>query len=326
MQPTNFIVNPKVIGLNKSRLFNRIKELAATCPGSEVFSTELDPAGRVIVSGYRLDLKPVVVCGGDGTISTTFDYLERAYRADSSPAPEKLAIACGTGNGINVALGIKKSPLQLIELYAQDRLVRKEMDLIELQDKAKSRYVINLFDAGLVPEVLQQRNEMLLRNPEFFKTHSRVYRHEIAYVLASLMVVAKAQEYGFSRLEFDQKPQPIDNVKLLTLGNGLSYSSKPAVYPLPTALIDDGKISAALHRIPSAWIPKGFVSFVTGVSMLMRMRNPYAVRYCEAEEVLIEGEQIPCQIDGEYIGRQDSLELRICKASEKKGTRVLVPA
>ncbi len=323
MRPTSFLVNKSVIGIKESGLLQKINQY--TSSESKIYYSRLDKEGKVDIPGYKPDGRTVVVIGGDGTISSNFDYVQRAYEADSSKPPNMLPIACGTGNGINVALDLKLSGFELLERYASDKLIPRSIDLIEMQDNSRARYVLNIFDAGLVPLVLEQRNELLLKNPEFFNTHSKVYRQEIAYGLASLIAIAKGYNYEFSRIELDGKPQDTENVKLLTLGNGLSYSSKPGIYPLPVALIDDGLISTASHKIPSFGIPRWWVSLTTGITMLLHIKNPYAAKYSEAEEVLIEGHQIPCQLDGEYIGRKNSIELRIHKASEGKGLNILVP-
>ena len=314
-------MNPSAGGF--SALEQRVRDLVASSKGSDILYSRLTESGEVNIEGFRLDGRPVAVLGGDGTQSSVINHVKRAYEQDGSECPPFFPIPCGTGNGIKVGLGLKQEPAKLLEMYAAESMVPRPIDLIEMLDGSSSRYIVNIFDAGIVPEVLKTRNAIMLENPAEPDYHRRMF--VIQYTLAALRVVSNNTSYNFSRIELDGHQEKTKNVKLITLGNGLCYSSKPGIYPLVLAMIDDGKISSAILRVSSN--PLTFWAKIVASAGLMALRIPNpASKYKDCEWVSIEGKDIPCEVDGEYLGRKDSLHFRIKKAKENKGIRVYVPA
>ncbi len=321
MYPTKFILNPRAGGF--SGLEKRIKDVVAHSKGSEILYSKLTEHGEVKIDGFKLDLRPSAILGGDGTQSSVINFIKKAYEEAGSECPAFFPMPCGTGNGIKVGLGLRQEPARLLEMYASERMQAREIDLIEMVEHDQSKNVVNIFDAGFVPDVLKTRNAIMLEHPADPAYNRKMF--VLQYTWAALRVLQSNTSYNFSRIELDGKQQNNKNVKLITLGNGLCYSSKPGMYPLVLAMIDDGKISSAILRIGNNPLTFWGKAVVSGVLMALRIPNP-ATKYRDCEEVLFEGKDIPCEVDGEYIGRRDSLYFRIKKAKEKKGIKVYVPA
>ncbi|RLE43007.1 hypothetical protein DRJ48_02100 [Candidatus Woesearchaeota archaeon] len=318
MQATNFIVNRAALGV--PQLESLLEHLVAQAnkrqpknKQSKILYTELTRDGEVKIPRFKPDGKNIGILGGDGTVNSVVDTVKRQYEAESSECPPFLFVLCGTGNGIKIPLGLHATPEDTLMAYSKDEMRPKPIDLVELIEPDR-RYFVNMFDAGIVADVLKTRNKMLKVSPEPL-TRKEWYSRDVLYPLAALVEMLKDPRYAFTRIELDGRVVSKEHAKLVTLANGLCYSSRNTCYPAPHAKIDDGLLSTAIYKL------KGRMDITKAAIMIRRGKPTSLAHYAHCTEALIEGKQLPCQIDGEYLGKLD----RVAMVIKNKGISVYVP-
>ena len=228
----------------------------------------------------------ILVAGGDGTIKMVAEALEDFDIIIG-------ILPAGSANGLSVDLDLPSSlPENLKIAFNNDPM---EMDMISIN----GRKSMHLSDLGL--------NAELVKNYENGST-----RGKLGYALQTFSTLSEMKEPFLAKI-YANNMQIEVTARIIIIANSQKYGTGVTVNP--NGKMDDGKFEIVIIKNLDLFV---FGQIITGNMPL----DSDDVLIISTEKALITTKKpIPFQIDGEYIGEEQSLEIEILN----KQMKVAVP-
>ena len=231
--------------------------------------------------------KIIVVAGGDGTVADVIQGIIEARREKDIILG---IVPFGSGNAFRKSLGIPNSVKKAIKLLNEGET--REIDLIDIEGKAAG-----IASIGATAEV----------------THKKL-QHNIqgllGHILASriLLTLPKKEQQielfdGISDNgeHFDKKALKLSLFECVVgKTNYFGYSWKVA----PKAKIDDGFLDITLFEINGLKYLLFFPLMYFGLYQKTQ-------KHFKARKMIIQGQDLPVQYNGEFLGIRDKIEFRV---------------
>lgn len=231
--------------------------------------------------------KIIVVAGGDGTVADVIQGIIEARREKDIILG---IVPFGSGNAFRKSLGIPNSVKKAIKLLNEGET--REIDLIDIEGKAAG-----IASIGATAEV----------------THKKL-QHNIqgllGHILASriLLTLPKKEQQielfdGISDNgeHFDKKALKLSLFECVVgKTNYFGYSWKVA----PRAKIDDGFLDITLFEINGLKYLLFFPLMYFGLYQKTQ-------KHFKARKMIIRGQDLPVQYNGEFLGIRDKIEFRV---------------
>ncbi|MDX1657519.1 MAG: diacylglycerol kinase family protein [Nitriliruptorales bacterium] len=227
-----------------------------------------------------LDGRQLVVCGGDGSIHLAVDRL----RAEGLLEDVTLGwVPLGTGNDLARTLGIPLEPEDAAGVIIDGR--RRQLDLVVSDDDT---IAVNALHAGVGVDAASRAEELKDRVGEF------------AYPLGAIAAGVTADGWNL-HVEVDGTPvrtERTSNVLLVAVMNGRTFGGGTVMSP--DAEPDDGTLDVVVCTPlgPPQRAALG-VALQSGTHL-----DRDDVHLARGEEVVITGDEVGYNIDGELAGEQ----------------------
>lgn len=265
-----FIVNPIAGGGAVLQKFETAKAYLGIKDDEACVYTEREQQSRELAAAaYENGERFIVAVGGDGTVNEVASALCGKQDAVMGIFP------FGTGNDMAKALKLPTEPEQAAEVIASGEPRLIDMGL------ANDTPFINVGGLGFDVDVLI--------NTEKYKT--RFNKGMMPYFLGVLKALLHIKKVP-ATIRYDGKEQQ-KNILLCAAGNGTHYGGGMAV--TPNARFDDGLFDVCI--IKSACLPRLLPilpKFIKGKHLKSKL-----VEYFRTDEIEIETDRIPLQLDGE---------------------------
>lgn len=287
-KPILFIVNPIAGNLNKDQLIIQVKKnIAKTGSECELYKTCGDEdAAKISSLISKITPSRIIVAGGDGTIKMTAEIL-----ADFD-LPLGI-IPAGSANGLAFNLGLTILPLsRQIEIALGNHF--KQIDILDINGE----YCLHLSDFGVNAELIKSY-------------HFSNIRGKFGYLLHSIPTLIRSK-YPF---EFEINTENASFKKkgiLLAFANFGKYGTGANINPRGKP--DDGVFEIIIF--------KEFDIF----EIFKTLRNEDDLDPEFAEIIQATHAKVRCntpvafQIDGEYIGEKEEIEVNIIPKKLKIAT------
>lgn len=281
------VVNP-ISGTNdKTELIEMIEQEVEKIKAS-LFIYKTSGKEDIINLGKKIEeLKPcrILVAGGDGTITLVAEALE-----------DKLIpvgiIPAGSANGLAYNLQLPSSLEEQINTAFKDNFI--DMDIIDIDGD----YCLHMSDFGVNAELISRYEKSNIRG-------------KLGYLLQSVPTLVKSQYPFRFTVEANNEIFKTEGI-LLAIANASSYGTGAKVNP-------KGKINDGVFEI---LIYKDF----DFLQILKTLRNevdldPEVVEVISTTEARITCESpVSFQVDGEYLGKKDSITAKISSKKLKIAT------
>ncbi len=240
-----------------------------------------------IARKQSLAQKIIVAVGGDGTVADVIQGIIDARREKHITLG---IVPFGSGNAFRKSLGIPKSVKKAIKLLKEGE--SREIDLIDIEGK-----VTGIASIGATAKVTQEK---LQHNIQGFLGHILASR-----IMPSLPKTEQQIEL-FDGItdngeQFDKKTL---NLSLYECVVGkttyFGYSWKVA----PKAKIDDGFLDITLYEISGLKYLLFFPFIYFGLYQKTQ-------KHFKAKKMIIRGQDLPVQYNGEFLGTKDKFEFRV---------------
>ena len=228
----------------------------------------------------------VLVAGGDGTIKMVAEALEDFDIIIG-------ILPAGSANGLSVDLDLPSSlPENLKIAFNNDPM---EMDMISIN----GRKSMHLSDLGL--------NAELVKNYESGST-----RGKLGYALQTFSTLSEMKEPFLAKI-YANNMQIEVTARIIIIANSQKYGTGVTVNP--NGKMDDGKFEIVIIKNLDLFV---FGQIITGN---MPLDSEDVLIISTEHAVITTQEPVPFQIDGEYIGEEQRLEIEILH----KQMKVAVP-
>ena len=228
----------------------------------------------------------VLVAGGDGTIKMVAEALEDFDIIIG-------ILPAGSANGLSVDLDLPSSlPENLKIAFNNDPM---EMDMISIN----GRKSMHLSDLGL--------NAELVKNYENGST-----RGKLGYALQTFSTLSEMKEPFLAKI-YANNMQIEVTARIIIIANSQKYGTGVTVNP--NGKMDDGKFEIVIIKNLDLFV---FGQIITGN---MPLDSEDVLIISTEHAVITTQKPVPFQIDGEYIGEEQSLEIEILH----KQMKVAVP-
>lgn len=229
----------------------------------------------------------VLVAGGDGTIKMVAEAL-----ADCDIIIGILP--AGSANGLSVDLNLPSSLDENLKIAFNNDAI--EMDMICINGKKS----MHLSDLGL--------NAELVKNYE-----SGSMRGKLGYALQTFSTLSEMKEPFFARIWANNELVDV-TARIIIIANSQKYGTGVTVNP--NGRMDDGKFEIVIIKNLDLLV---FGQIITGN---MPLDSDDVLIISTDKALITTKEPIPFQIDGEYIGMEQLLEIDILH----KQMKVAVPS
>lgn len=273
-----FVVNPISGAIEKTDLIkqvrNHIKELGASLFIYQTTGKE-DCAN---IEKRVKDLKPcrIVVAGGDGTIKAVAE----ALKGEEIPVG---IIPAGSANGLAVNLNLSTDVDKQLDIAFGDSL--RKIDIISIDGEI----CLHMSDFGLNAELIKKYEDSNVRG-------------KFGYLLQSIPTLVQSNYPFHFKIETNNTTFNTEGI-LLAIANAKSYGTGATVNP--QGKIDDGFFEILI-----------FKNF-DFIEILKTLRNEVVLDPDFVEIISTQKATISCdspvafQIDGEYMGEKNKIEVSI---------------
>lgn len=285
--------------LLRSELIKKLPGSYLDTPGNKQETIEIT---REVCSEADL----VVAVGGDGTVA---DVLQGIFE---SPHRERITLGIipfGSGNAFRKSLGIPRNPFESIKyLLEGDQLT---IDLLQIEDR-----IAAFSSVGSTAAVTGEK-----------------IKHSVPGLVGHLLAARKLLFYKRQEkvLELhnglDEKGEKFDYLEIssrfldciINKSNYFGYSWLVA----PQAKLDDGYLDIVLFEMP----PLVYILLFPLIYFGWLQKR---LKHFKAKEVVIKGQSLDIQYNGEYLAAPDSVRVKILPAAlkvmgnRKKAARFLV--
>lgn len=266
-----------------------VKRLPGSCLDTPKTKEETVEMTRSICPSADL----VVAVGGDGTIA---DVLQGIFESGRQDRVVFGVIPFGSGNAFRKSLGIPRNPFKAIKYILEGDIF--SIDLIQIEDR-----VAAFASVGSTAAVTGEK-----------------LRHSIPGLFGHLLAARKLLFYKRKQnvLELrgavDQEGRQYDNLTVTSrfldcvIGNSNYFGYSWLV--APQARLDDGYLDIILFEMP----PLIYIFLFPLIYFGWVQRK---LRHFKAREVVIKGEGLEVQYNGEYLGSLDSVRVKVLPAAIK---------
>lgn len=279
-----------------------VKRLPGSCLDTPRTKEETVEMTRSICPSADL----VVAVGGDGTIA---DVLQGIFESGRQDRVVFGVIPFGSGNAFRKSLGIPRNPFKAIKYILEGDIF--DIDLIQIEDR-----VAAFASVGSTAAVTGEK-----------------LRHSIPGLFGHLLAARKLLFYRRKenilelRGAVDQEGRQYENLTITSrfldcvIGNSNYFGYSWLV--APQARLDDGYLDIILFEMP----PLIYIFLFPLIYFGWVQRK---LRHFKAREVVIKGEGLEVQYNGEYLGCLDSVKVKVLPAAikvtgnRKKAARFLV--
>ena len=239
-------------------------------------TTGKDDEEEILKLYLAINPERILIAGGDGTIKMVGEVLEQ-YDVVFGIIP------AGSENGLAIDLNLPKTIEDNIKIALQNDFV--EIDMVEI-NKKKS---LHLSDIGL--------NAVLVKNYQ-----NGTVRGKLGYALKVVQTLNESDESFNAIIEFDGQ-KIICEAEMIVIANSQKYGTGVVINP--KGLINDGKFEIiVLKSVNLLTIGK----IVTGN---VSEETEEVDSYSTSKAAITTSRKISFQIDGEYCGEVDQLEISI---------------
>ncbi len=224
----------------------------------------------------------ILIAGGDGTIKMVAETLEdKDVIIGILPA--------GSANGLSVDLNLPTTIEENLAVAFHNHFI--EIDMISINGKKS----IHLSDLGL--------NAELVKNYENSST-----RGKLGYALQVVTTLTELEEPFLAKIK--TKEQTIEcTARMIVIANSQKYGTGVTINP--EGKMNDGKFEIVILKNLDLLV---FGKIITGNIPL----NSEDVEIISTENAIITtSKPVPFQIDGEYIGQETKLNIKILPAQMK---------
>lgn len=239
-------------------------------------TTGKDDEEEILKLYLAINPERILIAGGDGTIKMVGEVLEQ-YDVVFGIIP------AGSANGLAIDLNLPKTIEDNIKIALKNDFV--EIDMVEI-NKKKS---LHLSDIGL--------NAVLVKNYQ-----NGTVRGKLGYALKVVQTLNESDESFNAIIEFDGQ-KIICEAEMIVIANSQKYGTGVVINP--KGLINDGKFEIiVLKSVNLLTIGK----IVTGN---VSEETEEVDSYSTSKATITTSRKISFQIDGEYCGEVDQLEISI---------------
>lgn len=239
-------------------------------------TTGKDDEEEILKLYLAINPERILIAGGDGTIKMVGEVLEQ-YDVVFGIIP------AGSANGLAIDLNLPKTIEDNIKIALKNDFV--EIDMVEI-NKKKS---LHLSDIGL--------NAVLVKNYQ-----NGTVRGKLGYALKVVQTLNESDESFNAIIEFDGQ-KIICEAEMIVIANSQKYGTGVVINP--KGLINDGKFEIiVLKSVNLLTIGK----IVTGN---VSEETEEVDSYSTSKAAITTSRKISFQIDGEYCGEVDQLEISI---------------
>ncbi len=279
-----------------------VKRLPGSCLDTPRTKEETVEMTRSICPSADL----VVAVGGDGTIA---DVLQGIFESGRQDRVVFGVIPFGSGNAFRKSLGIPRNPFKAIKYILEGDIFT--IDLLQIEDR-----VAAFASVGSTAAVTGEK-----------------LRHSIPGLFGHLLAARKLLFYKRTEniLELsgavDQEGRQYDQLTInssfldCVIGNSNYFGYSWLV--APQARLDDGFLDIILFEMP----PLIYIFLFPFIYFGWMQRK---LRHFKAKEVVIRGQGLEVQYNGEYLGSMDRVHIKVIPAAirvtgnRKKADRFLV--
>lgn len=250
----------------------------------------------------------IVAVGGDGTVLDVINGI-----MESGKSPDLGIIPLGTGNCFVDSLGISKNVKKACINLAKGK--PKAIDLTEIvafgmvnnYPSSEHKYS-QVSSIGLDARILHLRD--ISKEPGF-----------MGYVMPTLKTICSynpqpksitLKDGSWFGGKFEKKNITLDNNMQLVVTKGKYYGFKFKI--APKAELDDGYLDITLFNMRKRDLMLNFHKIYFG-------KHADGIAHFKAKEVFVEGEKLPCQHDGEFLGEYSNIKFKV----KEKAIKILVP-
>ncbi len=273
------VINPISGGNDKTELVDATREYSAE-QGVELIEYETtgeDDEKKIRDLYIKHTPERLLVVGGDGTIKI-------AAEAVQSHDVIIGVLPAGSANGLSVDLELPKDVMENIKIAFHNDYM--EMDMVCINDRKS----LHLSDIGA--------NAELIRNYE----NSNI-RGKLGYAIQAVTTISELEEPFKATIEVEGRTIETD-ARMIVIANTKRYGTGVTINPI--GIMDDGKFEVIiLKNLELLFIGK----ILAGKISLEGNEN---VEIISTQQALITTNVPVCfQIDGEYCGEVDKLNVRI---------------
>lgn len=272
------VINPISGDLDKTEIVNKTKAFAERLYIEIVVYETTGKEDEKHIEKLFLELKPerVLIAGGDGTIKIVGEALEKHDVIFG-------IIPAGSANGLAMDLNLPTDLDENIKVAIQNNSI--SIDMVEINQKKS----LHLSDIGL--------NALLVKNYE-----NGSIRGKLGYALKVVPTLSEADDPFLATISFDDKKIEC-NCQMIVIANSQKYGTGVTINPYGS--INDGKFEIiVLKSVDLLTIGK----IVTGnMSHDLEEVDTYSTN----KATITTSRKISFQIDGEYCGEEDNLEIAI---------------
>lgn len=278
------VVNPISGDVDKSEILNKTMAFATEYDVEIiVYETAGDNDETAIRELYNLH-KPerILIAGGDGTIKMVGEALEKQDVIFG-------ILPAGSANGLAVDLNLPSTLEENLEVAFHNHFM--EMDMISINGKKS----IHLSDLGL--------NAELVKNYENGST-----RGKLGYALQVITTLTELEEPFSAKIEVNN--ETIECVaRMIVIANSQKYGTGVTINP--DGVMNDGKFEIVILKNLDLVV---FGKIITGNIPV----NSQDVEIISSDKAIITTTSpVSFQIDGEYIGEETKLNIKILPSQMK---------
>lgn len=287
------LINPLAANKRWKRRRRLRRELITRLPGKcfDTPSTKEETVKMARELSAEADM--MVAVGGDGTIA---DVLQGIFEAGNNDRLVFGIIPFGSGNAFRISLGLPRNPFKAIKFLLNGDLLK--IDLIMVEDR-----VAGFASVGSTAAVTGEK-----------------LRHSIPGLLGHLLAARKLICYRRTEKTLklynglDDRGEPFDFLEIKSkfldcvVGNINYFGYRWLV--APDARLNDGYLDIILFEMPSLVYILLFPLIYFG---LLQKK----LRHFKARELVIEGDRLDVQYNGEYLGAQNSVHFKILPGALK---------
>ncbi|GEC78911.1 diacylglycerol/lipid kinase family protein [Flavobacterium aquatile] len=278
------VVNPISGDVDKSEILNKTMAFAIEYDVEIiVYETSGDNDETAIRELYNLH-KPerILIAGGDGTIKMVGEALEKQDVIFG-------ILPAGSANGLAVDLNLPSTLEENLDVAFHNHFM--EMDMISINGKKS----IHLSDLGL--------NAELVKNYENGST-----RGKLGYALQVITTLTELEEPFTAKIEINN--ETIECVaRMIVIANSQKYGTGVTINP--DGVMNDGKFEIVILKNLDLVV---FGKIITGNIPV----NSEDVEIISSDKAIITTTSpVSFQIDGEYIGEETQLNIKILPSQMK---------
>ncbi len=278
------VINPISGDLDKSEISEQTIAFAQNLNIEIVIYETSGKDDESKINALFQEIKPerILIAGGDGTIKMVGEALENEDVVFG-------IIPAGSANGLAIDLNLPTVLEENIKVALQNDYI--EIDMVEI-NKKKS---LHLSDIGL--------NALLVKNYE-----NGSIRGKLGYALKVVPTLSESEEPFETVIEFKGKKITCE-AQMIVIANSQKYGTGVTINPY--GLINDGKFEIIVIKSVD------FLTIGKIITGNVSDETEEVTTYSTNEAIITTSRKISFQIDGEYFGEEDRLEISILPSQMK---------